>query len=322
MMEEGFVKVVAPIDDTPAARAGIKTGDLIIRIDGKTISGNSLRDATKQMRGEPGTLIMLTILRETESEPFELELERAVVQTSSVKRKNLSDTIGYLRVSQFQLTTAETFRKQLKMLREKDQFSGLILDLRNNPGGLINSAVSIADNFIDEGVIVSTRGRYKERDQEFVASPSDLLDGKPIVVLINGGSASASEIVAGALQDHSRALILGTESFGKGSVQTVINIDEDQAIKLTTARYYTPSGRSIQASGIVPDVVVPTRQFKEQEDGFKRLKENDLAGHLENENKPSKSIDAPEEIQKLLARDYQLNEAFNLLNGLVLFREE
>ena len=322
MMEEGFVKVVAPIDDTPAARAGIVTGDVIIRIDGKTISGNNLRDATSQMRGEPGTLITLTIFRETEPEPFDVELERAVVQTSSVKIRSLSDEIGYLRVSQFQITTAETFREKLKLLQQKENFSGLILDLRNNPGGLINSAVSIADNFIKQGIIVSTRGRNAQNDQEFVASPTDILDGKPIVVLINGGSASASEIVAGALQDHGRALILGTESFGKGSVQTVMNIDDTKAIKLTTARYYTPSGRSIQAAGIEPDVTVPARQFRELKSVYKRLKENDLAGHLENENKPKKKSGASEEIDKLLEKDYQLNEAFNLLNGLVFFKQQ
>ena len=319
MMEDGFVKVVAPIDDTPAAEAGIQTGDLIIRIDGKTISGTNLQDATEQMRGEPGTSITLTILRESEPDPFDIELKRAVVQLNTVKRRNLSDQIGYLRVSQFQMTTAEMFRKQLKILREKPGFAGLIIDLRNNPGGLLNSAVSIADNFIKEGVIVSTRGRQPESEQEFTASPTDLIEGKPIVVLINAGSASASEIVAGALQDHGRALILGTGSFGKGSVQTVVNIGETEAIKLTTARYYTPSGRSIQAAGIVPDVIVKSRQFKAPVAGFDRIKENDLPGHLENENEPD-DTKRTEEIAELLAADYQLNEAFNLLNGLVFFK--
>lgn len=318
IMEEGFVKVVAPIDDTPAAEAGMQSGDLIIRINGKTVSGNSLYEATKQMRGKPGTSITITVLRESEPDPFELKLKRAVVQTSSVKRRSLSDEIGYLRISQFQITTAESFRKQLKMLRDKEKFGGLIVDLRNNPGGLLTSAVSIADNFISEGIIVSTKGRHSDNNQEFIAAPTDLIEGKPIVVLINGGSASASEIVAGALQDHGRALILGTESFGKGSVQTVVNIGETQAIKLTTARYYTPSGRSIQAAGIVPDVLVPWRQFKEQSKTYKRIKENDLPGHLENEN-TQKQNKKMKEIEDLLAKDYQLNEAFNLLNGMVLF---
>ena len=319
IMEDGFVKVVAPIDDTPASRAGIQTGDLIIRIDGKTLSGDSLREATEEMRGEPGTPITLTILREADPEPFEVELVRAVVQMSSVKRKTLSDQIGYLRISQFQLITAEVFRKQLKALREKDSFGGLILDLRNNPGGLLTSAVSISDSFINSGILVSTKGRYSQNDQVFSASPTDLIDGKPIVVLINGGSASASEIVAGALQDHGRALVLGTESFGKGSVQTVVNISETEAIKLTTARYYTPSGRSIQAAGIIPDVLVKQRQFKERDKKLKRIKENDLPGHLENENLPADSKKA-KELSDLLSKDYQLNEAFNLLKGLVLFK--
>ncbi|MEM7358094.1 MAG: S41 family peptidase [Pseudomonadota bacterium] len=320
IMEDGFIKVVTPIDDTPAAKAGIQTGDIIIRINGKTITGTNLQEATEHLRGEPGTTVELTILRETEPDPLDLELERAVVSVNTIRRKSLSDEIGYLRVSQFQLATAEMFRKQLKSLRDGENFSGLIIDLRNNPGGLLNSAVSIADAFIKDGVIVSTKGRQPENDQEFTASPTDMIDGKPIVVLINGGSASASEIVAGALQDHDRALILGTESFGKGSVQTVVDIGETEAIKLTTARYYTPSGRSIQAAGIVPDVKVELRQFKERVKGYERIKENDLLGHLENENEPVKNRNA-EDLDELLAQDYQLNEAFNLLKGMVLFQK-
>lgn len=319
MMENGFIKVVAPIDDTPASEAGIKSGDIIIRIDGKAIPGKNLQQATERMRGEPGTSITLTILRDTKPEPFDLELERAVVRVNSVRSKQLSEEIGYLRVSQFQIATSEMFRKQLKKLREGTNFKGLILDLRNNPGGLLNSAISVADAFIKEGIIVLTKGRQPENDQEFKASPTDMISGKPIVVLINGGSASASEIVAGALQDHKRALILGTESFGKGSVQTVMDIGETEAIKLTTARYYTPSGRSIQAAGIVPDVRVEYREFKDRDQSFSRVKENDLPGHLENENKPEKAKSAIE-IDETLARDYQLNEAFNLIKGLVLFQ--
>ncbi len=327
VMEEGFVKVVAPIDDTPAAKAGIKTGDLIIRMDGKTVSGLNLNEATEVMRGAPGTSITLTILRESEPEPFDVVLTRALVRLSSVKRKRLSDEIGYLRITQFQIATAENFRKELKMLRDSEGFEGLIVDLRNNPGGLLTSAVSIADAFIQDGVIVSTKGRYRANDQEYKASPSDLLEGKPVVVLINGGSASASEIVAGALQDNKRALLLGTDTFGKGSVQTVVNIADDEAIKLTTARYYTPNGKSIQAAGITPDVVVEYREFKEREKGYDRIKENDLPGRLDNDNvdsKKSKSKKAKkdDEINELLARDYQLNEAFNLLNGLILFQQK
>jgi carboxyl-terminal processing protease len=326
IMEDGFVKVVAPIDDTPAAEAGIRTGDLIIRMDGKTVTGLSLSEATERMRGKIGTKITITILRESEPDPFDVELTRAVVRLNSIKQKRLSDSIGYIRVTQFQMASAENFRKELKKLRESDGFEGLILDLRNNPGGLLTSAISIADVFIDEGLIVSTKGRSATNDQEYKATPSDFIDGKPLVVLINGGSASASEIVAGALQDHGRALVLGTDSFGKGSVQTVLNIDDKEAIKLTTARYYTPSGRSIQASGITPDVIVEYREFKDREKGFKRIKENDLPGRLDNDSGEKEELEKPtknqEEAQQLLARDYQLNEAFNLLNGLILFNSK
>lgn len=325
IMEGGFVKVIAPIDDTPADQAGIMTGDLIIRMDGKPVSGLNLNEATEMMRGAPGTDITLTILRESEPEPFDVTLTRAVVRLSSVKRKRLSDEVGYLRITQFQVATAESFRKELKALRDSKGFAGLIVDLRNNPGGLLTSAVSIADAFIEDGVIVSTKGRYSVNDQEYKASPSDILEGKPLIVLINGGSASASEIVAGALQDNQRALLLGTDTFGKGSVQTVVNIAENEAIKLTTARYYTPNGTSIQAAGITPDVVVEYREFKEQEKAYERIKENDLPGRLDNDSNekttPKKSK-KDSEIDDLLARDYQLNEAFNLLNGLILFQRK
>ena len=322
IMEGGFVKVVAPIDDTPAATAGIQSGDLIIRIDGKTVSGLSLQEATEQMRGEPGTIITLTILRESEPEPFDVELKRAVVRLNSVKRKRLSDDIGYIRVTQFQIATAENFRKEIKALRDGDGFKGLILDLRNNPGGLLTSAVSIADTMLNGGIIVTTKSRYEENDQNYEATETDLLDGKPVIVLINGGSASASEIVAGALQDHDRALIMGTRSFGKGSVQTVINISDREAIKLTTARYYTPNGSSIQASGIMPDVLVKNREFKKAEQVLDRITETDLPGHLEND-KSSGNGDSKtdKEITELLAQDYQLNEAFNLIKGLVLYNK-
>lgn len=321
VMEGGFVKVIAPIDDTPAANAGIKSGDLIIRINGEVISGLTLNEATEKMRGEIGTKIILTILRESEPDPFDLEIKRAVVKLSSIKRRRLSNEIGYLRVTQFQLNTSANFRKQLKMLREGDKFSGLILDLRNNPGGLLTSAVSISDAFIKDGTLVSTRGRDENNQKDYSATAVDLIDGKPIVVLVNGGSASASEIVAGALQDHNRAVIMGTETFGKGSVQTVLNINETDAIKLTTARYYTPSGNSIQAAGIVPDVVVEQREFKDIKPSFRRIKENDLPGHLDNETDVENDSKS-EETDELLEKDYQLNEAFNLLKGLILFKQE
>jgi len=317
--ENGLVTIIAPIDDTPAAEAGLQSGDLIIGIDGDALTGNDLRSATEKMRGEPGTPISLTIVREGKTEPFDVELIRAIIRVSSVKRQRLSDRIGYLRITQFQSQTSESFRKQLKMLREIKDFSGLILDLRNNPGGLLNSAISISDAFLTEGTIVSTKGRRPDNNSVHKATSIDLLDGKPIIVLINAGSASASEIVAGALQDHKRALILGTSSFGKGSVQTVINLGAGDGIKLTTARYFTPNGTSIQASGIVPDVTVEQRDFKDIKKTFDRIKENDLEGHLESSDEPNKESEISEKVAKMLAKDYQLNEAFNLLNGLILF---
>lgn len=317
--DNGFVKVVAPIDDTPADKAGIISGDLITSIDGEPISGQDLRSATKKMRGEPGTKVTLTVLRENKSEPFDVELTRAIIRVNSVKRERLSDKIGYLRITQFQSGTSESFRKQLSILREIKDFSGLILDLRNNPGGLLNSAVSISDAFLTEGVIVSTKSRLKQNDVEFKATAVDLIDGKPIIVLINGGSASASEIVAGALQDHERAIILGTESFGKGSVQTIMDLGSGDGIKLTTARYFTPNGTSIQASGITPDILVEQRKFKkESKKRSGRVKENDLPGHLENDVKPKVSKTS-DKVSKKLAKDYQLNEAFNLMSGLILY---
>ena len=318
VMEGGFIKVITPIDDTPAAKAGIQSGDLIIRIDGEVISGLSLSEATEKIRGQPGTNIVITILRETEPDPFDLELTRAIVQLSSVKSDQLSDEIGYLRVTQFQQNTGESFRKELRKYREDENFSGLILDLRNNPGGLLTSAVSISDAFLKKGVIVSTKGRLESSKNQYVATAVDLIDGKPIVVLVNAGSASASEIVAGALQDHKRALILGSQTFGKGSVQTVLNINEDDAIKLTTARYFTPNGRSIQASGITPDVVVRQRQFKKQTNLYDRVTETDLPGHLDSEGEVKQDTSSKEALERL-SKDYQLNEAFNLIKGLVLF---
>lgn len=318
VMEGGFIKVIAPIDDTPAAKAGIQSGDLIIRIDGEVISGLSLSEATEKMRGQPGTNIVLTILRETEPDPFDIELTRAIVQLSSVKSDRLSEEIGYLRVTQFQQNTGESLRKELRKYREDENFSGLILDLRNNPGGLLTSAVSISDAFLKKGVIVSTKGRLESSKNQYVATAVDLIDGKPIVVLVNAGSASASEIVAGALQDHKRALILGSQTFGKGSVQTVLNINEEDAIKLTTARYFTPNGRSIQASGITPDVVVRQRQFKKQTNLYDRVTETDLPGHLDSDGEVKQDTPSQEAVERL-SKDYQLNEAFNLIKGLVLF---
>jgi len=325
VMERGYVKVVTPVDDTPAANAGIRTGDLIVKIDGEALAGLSLRESTNRMRGEPGTSISMTILRDGEAEPIEIELIRAVIRQASVKRRRLSDSIGYIRISQFQLDTAEKFRKELAQIKSIESFAGLVLDLRNNPGGLLTAAVSISDAFIDSGVIVSTKGRIEESDQSYVASPTDLIAGKPIVVLINGGSASASEIVAGALQDSQRAILVGQETFGKGSVQSVMEITEDEAIKLTTSRYYTPSGQSIQANGIQPDIEIAQRYPSGEELDENRIKERDLPKSLKNKDtkrdntKENKAAQQSQEIKDLLSADYQLFEAYKLMQGLILF---
>ncbi len=320
VMERGYVKVVTPVDDTPAAKAGIRTGDLIVKIDGESLAGLSLRESTNRMRGEPGTPISMTILREGEADPINIELIRAVIRQQSIKRQRLSDEIGYIRISQFQQDTAEMFRKELVQLKTADSFAGLILDLRNNPGGLLTAAVSVADAFIEEGILVSTKGRIPEGDLSYTATPNDLIAGKPIVVLINGGSASASEIVAGALQDHRRAVLLGLETFGKGSVQSVMEINADEAIKLTTSRYFTPNGTSIQANGIHPDITVAQRYPSGEELQDQSLKERDLPNSLKNPDEDNHADDelSPQTVE-LLNADYQLFEAYKLMQGLVLF---
>ena len=319
VMDNGYVKVVTPVDDTPAAEAGLLTGDLIIKIDNESLTGLSLRESTNRMRGKPGTKISVTVLREGEVEPITYNLERAIIRQPSIKRLRMSDQIGYLRVSQFQLNTSESFRKELKQLTEIDTMEGLILDLRSNPGGLLNAAISISDAFLTEGAIVSTKGRVSENDQEYFATPTDLTNGMPIVVLINGGSASASEIVAGALKDHRRAILLGTETFGKGSVQTVMELNEEEAIKITTARYYTPNGTSIQASGIQPDIEVEQRYPNQEVREERGIKEKDLPKSLKNTESNAKEKPVNEEIETILNNDYQLFEAFKLLQGITLF---
>ena len=319
VMDNGYVKVVTPVDDTPAAEAGLLTGDLIIKIDNESLTGLSLRESTNRMRGKPGTKISVTVLREGEVEPITYNLVRAIIRQPSIKRLRMSDQIGYLRVSQFQLNTSESFRKELKQLTEIDTMEGLILDLRSNPGGLLNAAISISDAFLTEGVIVSTKGRVSENDQEYFATPTDLTNGMPIVVLINGGSASASEIVAGALKDHRRAILLGTETFGKGSVQTVMELNEEEAIKITTARYYTPNGTSIQASGIQPDIEVEQRYPNQEVREERGIKEKDLPKSLKNTESNAKEKPVNEEIETILNNDYQLFEAFKLLQGITLF---
>jgi carboxyl-terminal processing protease len=358
-MEDGLVKVVSPIEDTPADRAGIKPGDLIFKLDDTLVKGLTLSDAVKRMRGKPKTQIKLSILRKGEAKPIELTLMREVIKVQSVKSKLVEDGYGYLRITSFQENTAASVVKHLNDLYKPGPLKGLVLDLRNDPGGLLNSAIGVSAAFLPPKTLVtSTDGRTPDAKHQFHASPEDYLRGTredflktlpaearkvPLVVLINGGSASASEIVAGALQDHKRAIVLGTTSFGKGSVQTVLPLPGSTAIKLTTARYFTPSGRSIQAKGIAPDITV-----EETANGSTsaRLREADLEHHLENGNKDKEPIstakpqskatvkpkasspkdddEASEPPSRELAskKDYQLGQALNLLKGLQIMQNK
>jgi carboxyl-terminal processing protease len=324
-MEDGFIKVISPIDDTPAQRAGVRSGDLIVRLDDTPVKGLSLNDAVKLMRGKPGTGIELTIIRKGEEKPLKITVVRDVIKVASVKGRLLDKQYAYLRISQFQSHTTSDMLKMLKKLEKEaaGPLMGMVLDLRNNPGGVLNAAVSVSDAFLESGLIVYTEGRDKESQLRFEAAPDDVLNGAPMVVLVNEGSASASEIVAGALQDQQRAIIMGTRTFGKGSVQTIIPISDTSAVKLTTARYYTPSGRSIQAEGIKPDIELEeVKVSKVEGNGVKPIKEADLSGHLTNGNGESKTPSGKggEDNESLADKDYQLGEALNLLKGLAIIR--
>ncbi len=328
-MEDGFVKVISPIDDTPASRAGIMAGDVIIRLGDKSVKGMSLNEAVTLMRGKPGSDIILTIVREGEEKPLKLTVTRDIITVKSVRGRILEPGFGYARISNFQSHTAEDLRKAIEKLKKEneEELTGLILDLRNNPGGILNAAVGVSDLFLDSGLIVYTEGRIKDSKLKFTAKPSDILREAPIIVLVNGGSASASEIVAGALQDHERAIIMGEQTFGKGSVQTILPMNDEAALKLTTARYYTPSGRSIQASGIKPDIIIENVRFQSKVDTKTGIvKESDLSGHLDNgqkqqdkksSSKNDKKKDDDEE-PSLVETDYQLYEALNVLKGLAI----
>ncbi|MHA7853629.1 S41 family peptidase [Marinobacter shengliensis] len=319
-MENGFVKVIAPIDDTPAHKAGVLAGDLIIKLDEKPVKGMSLEEAVKLMRGKPGTVLTLTIMREGESAPIEIDVTRDVIKVTSVKSRMIENGYGYVRITQFQAETGRQFRQALSKLEEEHggDLDGLIIDVRNNPGGVLQAAVETADALLDEGLIVYTEGRIQSSRLRFSAKAGDIMEGTPIVVLINGGSASASEILAGALQDHGRAVIMGTKSFGKGSVQTVIPLDETHAIKMTTARYYTPEGRSIQATGIKPDIEVRPAQLTEL-DGRPFFTEADLSGHLKGQDEEQERLERQQQAEtpaSAAERDYQLRSALNLLKGM------
>ncbi|MEA3291794.1 MAG: S41 family peptidase [Pseudomonadota bacterium] len=319
-MEDGFIRVVAPIDDTPAYEAGLQPGDIITRLDDTSVQGMALDDAVKMMRGKPGSKIRLTIVREGVDNPFDVTLKRAVIKLTSIKGELLEDGYAYIRVSSFQSNTTPALRKKIASLKKKagGRLSGLVLDLRNNPGGVLNSAVEVSDAFLSRGVIVTTRGRQGDSDLSFTATPGDLVDDAPMVVLVNAGSASASEIVAGALQDHRRAVVMGTKTFGKGSVQTILPMNNGAALKMTTARYYTPSNRSIQATGIEPDIVQENGTLVKTNEG-RRLREADLSRHLSNENggRDSKRKRKRDNGKKPLQdKDFQVREALNLLKGM------
>ncbi len=309
--------VIAPMDDTPAARAGIRPGDIIIELDGAPISADSVDAAVEAMRGEPGTSIVLTVVREGESEPLKLSLTREIIRVASARGEALDTQFAYIRIAAFQADTAGEVQRKLEALKAVGGgLKGLVLDLRRNPGGLLNAGIEVADLFLDEGVIVSTRGRVPRASAEYAAKRGDLLDGAPIVVLIDSGSASAAEVVAGALRDHRRALIMGSTSFGKGSVQTVLPLDNGDSIKLTTARYYTPNGTSIQATGIVPDIELPENaELRVGAQTSPQLREADLPGHLQAESESAEADQAKAQA------DYAVNEALNLLRGLAVFRE-
>jgi carboxyl-terminal processing protease len=321
-VEDGFIKVVSPIDDTPASKAGIEAGDLIVKINGAPTQGQTMQEAVDKMRGKLGEKITLTLVRDGGT-PFDVTLARATIQVKSVKSQMLENGYGYIRITQFQVKTGEEVGKALAKLRKDNgkKMSGLILDLRNNPGGVLQAAVEVADHFLTKGLIVYTKGRIANSELRFSADPADASEGVPLVVLINGGSASASEIVAGALQDQKRGILMGTDTFGKGSVQTVLPLNNDRALKITTALYYTPNGRSIQAQGINPDIEVRRAKVTTETDA-ENYKEADLLGHLGNGNggadKPTTKAKAGK--ARPQDDDYQLNQALSLLKGLSVTR--
>ena len=324
-MEEGFVKVIAPIEDTPAYEAGVLAGDYIIQIDETPVFGLTLNEAVELMRGKKGEPIIITISR-ANTEPFEIEIIRDYIKIRSVKSEVLNN-IGYLRITSFNEQTESGLLNAIKKIEQENKIKGYVLDVRSNPGGLLTQAVKVTDIFLERGEIVSTRGRDKKDIRRYRAKKSDRTNGKPLVVIIDGGSASASEIVAGALQDHKRAIIIGTQSFGKGSVQTIIpfqvsNSDNLTGIRLTTARYYTPSGESIQGKGIVPDIIIEQGEFESFD--YKRFSESDLKDSLDKNNEEDVEENADNELsefEKRLEIDYQLRRAFDLVQGVSLFNE-
>jgi carboxyl-terminal processing protease len=335
-VKDGILTVIAPIEDTPAFKAGIKAGDHIFKIDGKFTKDMNINDAVKRMRGPKGTKVVLTIMREGFDKPKDFSLTRDIIQVKSVRYRMLENGYGYVRIAQFQEKTDEDLVKALKALQDeaKKPLSGLVLDLRNDPGGLLEQAVRVADHFVNDGLIVYTEGREKDAKMQFSARKGAKEPNYPIVVLINGGSASASEIVAGALQDHQRAIVMGTQSFGKGSVQTIIPLSDESGLRLTTARYFTPKGRSIQAKGITPDIVVERLELpreSDRKDGF-NIREKDLENHFENADEPDEPAATDKKDGKKdkpvstkpednLKNDYQVMRALDLLKGWEIFKK-
>jgi carboxyl-terminal processing protease len=317
-MENDLVKVVTPIEDTPAAKAGVLSGDLISKIDGKDVRGLKLEEAVDKMRGEVGSQIMLTILRKGADKPIEITIKRDIIAVKAVKWRVEGD-VGYLRVISFTEKTYGDLKKAIEKIQSEvpnDKLKGFVLDLRLNPGGLLDQAINVSDAFLNRGEVVSTRGRNESETRRFSATEGDLSDGKPLVVLINGGSASASEIVAGALQDLRRATILGTRSFGKGSVQTIIPLGEDGALRLTTALYYTPSGKSIQGTGIHPDIIVEQPLPKELQGKVEKAAESALPGHIQGQNETDEGSGSVAYVPPEPKDDIQLNRALDLLRGI------
>ena len=327
--ENGYIKVISPIDNTPADKAGIEAGDLIIQIDGRPTRQILPQEAADLMRGEPGSEVTITVAREGQ-EPFDLTVTREIIAITSVRSRMLEPGYAYLRISQFRVNTSNELEEEIEELyAENDEIKGLVLDLRNNPGGVLQASVGVVDAFIDQGRIVYTEGRIEGNDMEFMATTNTVAGDVPLVILINNGSASASEIVAGALQDHARAIVMGTRSFGKGSVQTVMPLGEQRAIKLTTSLYFTPSGRSIQAQGIDPDIVVENAFVTRRSRNIAQVSESNLPGRLDNANNQDNEAGTNEEManalisaEEVLVTDYPLNEALNVLKGINAFQPQ
>jgi len=321
---DGTLRIIAPIDDTPASRAGIKPGDTIVKIDGTAVDSENIDDMFKKLRGDPGSKIVLTILHEKSDKPVDMSLVRERISVTSVKVRELEPGYAYVRLSQFQDDTASDLEKKLgELVKKNGQQRGVVLDLRSNPGGLLTAAVGVSDAFLDSGTIVTTRGRLQDANLSFTAHPGDLLNGAPMVVLVDNGTASAAEIVSGALKDNHRALIIGRRTFGKGVVQTVLPLDAEHAVKITTARYYTPSGTSIQAEGIKPDIALADLAVNKADSAASLIgSEADLRNHLANEDgsKDRKAIDndGSAENAELATKDYALSQALNVLKGLAL----